>query len=431
VPFAALARPGLFAAAARHRDYRLYVIGNTISLPGNWLQSAAQAWLVLSLTHSAAAVGSVTFWTFLPYATVGLAAGPVADVLNPRHVLVATQAALAAAAVLLAVVSTTSHADMLVMDLIAAFRGCALVLNNPARQVLLVRIVGRQDLKSALSLNSAVSNAGRVAGPAVSGVLMAQAGISVCFWLNAASFLPLIAAIALIRPRPGPVARRMRLSRTAADLLAGLRYAAHHRSMWLAAGLLAVAAVFTINFPVLLPVYTAQVLHAGPSVYGALYSLLGLGSLFGAVTASASKTARWGSLLTAAAVFGIGEIALGIFPNTAAACAAVLLTGAGYSAYTTTTSTMMQLSAPDEMQGRAGALYSYIFTGSNPVTSVLMGDLAQASTAAAAFSAGGIALCTATAGACLLLHLTKPLPAQTPAGQEPGNRPGSSRPADG
>lgn len=415
--FAALARPGLFAAAARHRDYRLYVIGNIISLPGNWLQSAAQAWLVLELTHSAAAVGSVTFWTFLPYAALGIAAGPVVDMLNPRQVLLATQAALAAAAVLLALLSMSRHADMLDMDLIASLRGCALVLNNPARQVLLVRIVGRQDLKSALSLNSAVNNVGRVGGPALAGVLIARVGISTCFWLNAASFVPLIAAIASARPSPRPGARRPGVSRAARDLLAGLRYAVHHRTMRLAAGLLAVAAIFTVNFSVLLPVYTAQVLRAGPSVYGLLYSLLGLGSLLGAVAASASKTARWGNLLVAAAAFGGGEIILGLAPLTGVAVAAVLLTGAGYSAYTTTTNTMMQLNAPDEMQGRVGALYSYIFTGSNPVTSLLMGDLAQLSSAAVAFSVGGSALCAAAA-ACSLLRPGEPQTGRTPPARE-------------
>jgi predicted MFS family arabinose efflux permease len=401
-------RRRMFGSLKRHPYYRLYVAGNVISLPGNWLQSAAQAWMVLDATHSAAAVGSVTFWTFLPYAVFGIVAGPVVDRLDPRRVLIATQAALALAAGLLAVLAMSRHVVMLDMDLIAAFRGIALVLNNPARQVLLVRIVGRQDLRNAISLNSAVNNMGRIFGPVLSGVLIARTGISTCFWLNAASFLPFIAAVAVMRLAPRPAAARPDVTSVGRDLLDGFRYALRNRTLLLAASILLVAAVFSINFSVLLPVYTAQVLHAGPAVYGILYSLLGLGSLLGAVVASNVSTSRWSGILLSAMLFGAGEIVLGSFRDLGVAYAAAVLTGAGYTFYTTNTSAVMQLVSPDEMQGRTSALYSYIFTGSNPVTALLMGDLAQSSGAGVAFSVGGIALCATAGMACLLLCLREP-----------------------
>ena len=189
----------MLASLQRHRNYRLYFAGQFVSQIGTWLQTAAQAWLILELTHSAQAVGVLGFFFYGPYAVLGLVGGALADRWDRQKTLLVTQVAMALCALLLALAVYGHFATVWFIDAVAFVRGVVLVFNSPSRQALMVQLVGRSELGNAIALNSSLNNATRIVGPALAGVLIETTGLGMCFLLNAISFIPVIWAIAAMR----------------------------------------------------------------------------------------------------------------------------------------------------------------------------------------------------------------------------------------
>jgi MFS family permease len=404
----------VLASLQRHRNYRLYFAGQFVSQIGTWLQTAAQSWLILELTHSAQAVGVLGFCFYGPYAVLGLLGGALADRWDRRMTLLIGQVAMALCAALLALVVFTHFASVWIIDAIAVVRGTVLVFNNPSRQALIVQLVGRSELGNAIALNSSLNNATRIIGPALAGVLIDTTGLGVCFALNAISFIPVIWAIAVMRTNEFHTQADIRPSVPLLESIRiGLRYARHTKTVAIVLTMMFVVSFLAINFNVLLPVLALQTMHGGPQTYGWIAAVFGLGALIGALIAAARARASRRLLLSACAVFGVAQCILAPQHHFFPVALALLATGIAYTIYTAGTNAFVQLATPGFLQGRVGGLYNYVFLASGPLGSLLAGWLCERGGTALAFAAGGVA---ALAMAVFGL-LTNPWPMPTGTGR--------------
>ena len=303
----------MFASLQRHRNYRLYFSGQFVSQIGTWLQTAAQAWLILDLTHSAQAVGVLGFFFYGPYAVLGLVGGAVADRWDRRRTLLVTQVAMAICALLLALAVYAHFTSVWFIDTIALVRGIILVFNSPSRQALMVQLVGRSELSNAIALNSSLNNATRIVGPALAGILIDTTGLGMCFLLNAISFIPVIWAIAAMRTSEyHPQADLRRGGALLDSIRDGLRYARHTKTLAIVLVMMFVVSFFAINFNVLLPVLAQQTLHGGAQTFGWIAAVFGLGAMIGALISASRARASRRLLLSACVIFGAAQCVLAL-----------------------------------------------------------------------------------------------------------------------
>ena len=388
-----------FTSLRKHYNYRLYFSGQFLSQVGTWLQSAAMAWLVLQLTHSAFAVGLLAFWQFGPYALLGLFGGALADRMDHRKTLIATQVALALCSTIIAILTLTNTVVLWEAYAIAAMRGLSLVLNNPSRQAFIFQMVGREELPNAIALNSSLANATRILGPGIGGILIAAFGVGVCFAIDALSYVAVIIALLLMRVDELMKQEQGRRTTMWTSVVEGLRYVRETPPLRIALIMFTVIAMVCINFSVLLPLLASDTLHAGAEIYGLLTACFGAGALAGALISASIGRATWPVLLVGAAGFGLGEFLLAPQRTVVGAVLLLLATGICYTIYTSTTNALVQLSAPPYLQGRVAGLYSYIFAGSSPFGALLAGSLAaQGGTDLAFVVAGVVALGSALFG---------------------------------
>ncbi len=266
---AAILRAGArtFLSVRKHRNYRLFFTGQVISNIGTWMQRVAQAWLVLSLTHSPVAVGILALCQFMPFTLFSMVAGVVVDRLDAWRTVIATQCTQMLLASTIAAVALAGVAQAWHVYVIAALMGLVQVLDAPSRQSLTFRMVGPLELPNAISLNSGVFNGARIFGPALGGVLIAAAGAGVCFAVNAASYIAVLTGLLLMRPQEfHAVERRERPRTLLTGLKEGISFARRDEQIWLMLTLVAVMSTFCLNFNVLLPVLAKQTLHSGPQV---------------------------------------------------------------------------------------------------------------------------------------------------------------------
>jgi MFS family permease len=391
----------LFASLRRHRNYRLYFGGQLVSQLGTWLQNAAQAWLVLDITHSATMVGVLAFCLYTPYALLGLFGGALADRLDRQRIMVVTQFGMAICAAALAVVAYARVDSVIAIDIIAAVRGTVMAFNNPARQALMIQLVGRSELSNAIALNASLNNATRILGPALAGILIASVGVAACFALNALSFVPIIIALLAMRPAEffaSGVRGSGPLLKSIGD---GLAYARRTKTVAVVLSMLFVVSTMSINFDVLLPVLARITLHGGPQVYGVIAAVFGLGAFTGAVTAASRKRVSRTLLLVASAGFGLALCFVAAQHSVIGAALALFLTGLCYTLYTASSNALVQIAAPPHMQGRIAGLYNYVFLSSGPVGSLIAGWLADRSPSLAFLVAGISAIVMALIGFAL------------------------------
>jgi MFS family permease len=393
------ARGGTFASVRRHRNYRLWFTGQVVSVTGTWVQNVAQAWLVLQLTHSASAVGVLAACQFGPFAVLGLLGGVISDRLDNRRTLVGTQAASMLCATLLAVLALTHLAVAWEVDALAALSGLVMVMDTPSRQAFTMQMVGRRELPNAIALNSSLFNASRIMGPGLGGLIIASAGVGLCFLINAASYLAVLAALLLMRREElHPVVRSQTRTSVLRGLRDGLAYAWATPPVLLVLLVMLVVATISINFNVLLPVLASHTLHSGPEVFGALSACFGAGALAGALLSATLARASWPVLLGGAATLGAGELLLA--PQRSLLPAAIILAviGVAFSLFTSNSNSTLQLHVPDHLRGRVLSLYAYVFFGTAPLGGVLTGWLSQRGTTPALLVAGGTALVAAAGG---------------------------------
>src|SRR5689334_15560666 len=299
------------------RNYRVFFLGMLVSATGTWMQSVAQGWLVLKLTGSGTMVGLVTAAQFLPMLLGGVFGGVIADRFDKRRILFVSQSVLGIAAGLLAVVTLTGVVQTWMVFACALLTGCGTVIDNPTRQAFVSELVGPDKVANAVALNSAMFNAARIVGPALAGLLILIAGTGTCFAYNAVSYVAVLISLTLLRPdelhRGKPVARGK------GQVRAGLRYAWHMPELRSTILLVAVVGTFALNFTVLTPLLVRFTFDAGPGTLGLLTSLMGAGSLVGALVAAARAKPTPKVLIGAAGALGLAMLGVAVAPTVAIA----------------------------------------------------------------------------------------------------------------
>jgi MFS family permease len=369
-------------------NYRRYFFGQLISLSGTWMQTVAETWLVLQLTHSGVAVGAAAALQFSPMLLGGAWGGLIADRLPKRRLLIATQSAMALPALALLTLTVT-HALALWMLYLAIFaRGAVNAIDNPTRQAFTVELVGPERLVNAVSLHSAIVNGARTVGPALAGVTIATLGVEPCFALNALSFGAMIVALhGMDRSALRPAARA---ARERGQLREALRYVRVTPQLWIPLALMAVVGTFTFNFQVLLPLMATFTFHGGASAYALLTSAMGIGAILGAVANGARTRVRPALLAGSAVVFGVLTLLLAATPAVLGAALALVAVGAASVVFAASVNSALQLAVDPAMRGRVMALYSVVFIGSTPIGGPLMGWIANGPGPRAALALGGV-----------------------------------------
>jgi len=359
----------------RHRNFRLFWTGQLVSLIGTWMQSVAQAWLMHRLTDSAFMLGLLGFAQFIPVTAFSIWAGVIVDRVDKRRLLLITQILAFVQAVALAALSATGHAQPWMVLALAFGFGLVNAFDLPVRQSILVEMVGREDLSNAIALNSAAFNVARILGPAFAGVLVSTIGETGCFWLNAASYVAVIASLLAIR-LPGRVPSSQM---TLGSLQDGIRYAIGTTSIRNLLVLLAICGGFGFQYNTLLPVFARTIFHADARVYGALMSAFGVGSLIAALSMTRALD-RWGlrrNLLVGLIGSGVGLALFAWSRWLPLTLAMGLLAGYGLILYVASTNTLVQMTTEDRYRGRVMSLYTFMFIGTTPLGALMAGWIAE------------------------------------------------------
>ena len=391
-------------ASLKHRNYRLFFVGQVVSVTGTWMQNIAMAWLVLELTGSPFAVGVLVLCQFLPFSILGLFAGVFADRLDPRRLVMATQAAAMVTATILALLTLLGDAQPWQVYLLAVVRGTVLVFDAPARQAFTYQMVGPAELPNAVALNSSLFNAARVVGPAIGGVIVAAFGPGFCFAANAVSFLAVLVALEAMNTRElVPLKRDGTRPAIFAGTWEALRYARRSRRVGIVLALVAAVSTFAFNFNVLLPVLAGETLGKGPEVFGILSASFGAGALVGALLSATIARASFKLLLLGTAGFGLSELLLAPAQTLVMAAACLFAAGLCFTVWSANANASLQLRVPDAIRGRVLGLYFYAFLGLQPVGGLVSGWLADVGGTALAFAVGGTITLAATGVAIVKL----------------------------
>ena len=355
------------------------------------MQRVAQAWLVLSLTHSPFAVGILALCQFMPFTLFSLLAGVIVDRLDAWRTVIGTQLTQMVLASTIAVIALTGVARPWHVYVIAALMGLVQVLDAPSRQQLTFRMVGPLELPNAISLNSGLFNGARIFGPALGGVLIAAAGAGFCFGVNAVSYVAVLAGLMMMRPEEfHPVERRER-PRIVAGLKEGLRFARSDEQVWLMLTLVFVMSTFCLNYNVLLPVLAKQTLHSGPEVFGLLSGVFGGGALLGALISAHMSRATMGTTVLGSAGFALSELLLAPVRTTFVAALLLFFGGLCFTTWSSNSNSLIQLAAPDHLRGRVIGIYFFAFAGSGTAGGILAGWLTAAGGTELGFAVAGIA----------------------------------------
>jgi MFS family permease len=383
-------RARTFRSLRRHRNYRIFFTGQVVSLAGTWMQNVALAWLVIELSGSAIAIGALAFWRFVPFTVFGLVAGVVADRIESRKLVMATQGAAMAISVALAVVTLTGTATLTIVYVLAALGGVALAFDAPGRQSLTFQMVGPRELPNAVALNSGLFNGSRIIGPAIAGLVIAAVGTGLCFVVNAVSFLAVLTALLLVREEELLAVEKDPSARVIDGLRRAFAYAWHDPQLRLVLSVVAVVSTVGFNFHVLVPLLAADTLHVGPEGFGFLSAAFGMGALVGALAAATFREASWRMFAIGTASFGV--LALLLAPVQNARLAGVILVGIGisFTLFTANANALVQLAAPDHLRGRLVAVYLFAFVGVAPVGGLFAGWLASVGGTTLAFAVAGV-----------------------------------------
>lgn len=380
----------------RHRNFRLFFAGQIISLTGTWMQSVAQAWLVYRLTDSAFLLGLAGFLGQIPVFLFAAFGGALADRTDRRRILVATQAAAMLLAGTLAWLTLTGRVEVWQILVLAAVLGIVNAFDIPTRQSFIFDLVGRDDLMNAIALNSSMFNAARIAGPAVAGALIVAVGEGWCFFVNAVSYIAVIASLGVIRmpaKARAPIAGSMFSS--IAEGLSFVERTAPIRALLLLLGLVSLVGM---PYAVLMPIFADRILHGGASELGLLMSASGLGALCGALVLAARRGLRglgaW--VVYSCAAFGAGLIFFAFSRSLWLSAALLVPVGLFVMIQMASSNTLIQSMTPDHLRGRVMAVYSMMFMGMAPVGALLAGALANTLGAPMTVAIGGI-VCIAAA----------------------------------
>lgn len=382
--------------ALRHRDFRLYAVGMAVSLAGTWMQNLAQAWLVYRLTRSEWMLGLTWFCASVPVLILSPIAGAVADRFPRRRIVMVTQAVAMAQAAALAGLTLSGRVEIWHVLALAAVLGVSNAFDIPGRQALFIRLVGKDDLLNAISLNSAIFNMARIVGPSAGGFIVAHTGEGVCFLLNAVTYVAVLGSLAAMRVKE----ERAESAETPLEgLRAGIGFVMRTPEVKAILVLCGMISIATSPGSTLAPVFAEGIFGMGPRGLGMLTAGMGAGAILGTLGLARRRGARglpgviFGSALTLSAAMALFAAS----PSFWLCLAMMPLIGLSVMRHSASANTVVQVSIPDEYRGRVMGLYSMMVIGMTPVGSLLSGALAEAVGSRATMMAGAVG-CLAAAG---------------------------------
>jgi len=396
-------QPRQMISSLRQRNYRLFFFGQIISVAGTWMQTVAQSFLVLDLTHSGTQLGLTTAVRFLPMLLFGPLGGLFADRRNKQRVLLVTQTLAGLLAGAFAILIETKSIHLWIVYLLALALGFVNVFDNPARQSFISEMVSAPDLPNAVTLNSVAMNMARVFGAALGGVIAAAIGLALCFGCNALSFAAVL--ISLLAMRKSELFPAKRVARKKGQVRQGLRYVRSTPELLIPLVMIAVVGTLAWEFQVTLPLMATKVFHGGAAAYGVMASVMGAGAVVGGLISAARSRPRARALCVAAVGWGIAILAAAVAPNMAIELAALVFVGYGSITFNSLAKTTLQLAARPEMRGRVMALWGLAWLGSTPIGGPIVGWIGQNAGARWSLVIGGLA--TLICGILALPALTR------------------------
>jgi MFS family permease len=389
---------GTGLGALAHRNFRLFFVGQGISLIGTWMQNIGEGWLVLTLTNSPFYVGLVSALSSLGVLLFTIYAGIIADRTDKRRTIIIAQVLFMLEAFAVAILVWSHVVQVWQVMLLATLLGIASAFDIPTRQSFIVEMVGKEDLMGAIALNSSLFNAARVIGPAIAGALIGVVGIAWCYFLNGLSYIAVIAGLLMMRlpafvPHPA-----------ASSAWTGFRevwaFVTSDRRMRALVVLTATFSVFGFPYITMMPVFARDVLHRGAGGYGALTSSIGVGAMLGAlgVAIGARRIRSRGRLmLTGGAAFGVLLVLFSASRTFALSMVLLSFAGCAMIINNSLVNTLLQTAVPDGMRGRLMGFYSFMFVGMAPFGAFLVGLVAERYGAPVAVAGGGSIIALAVA----------------------------------
>lgn len=357
------------------RNYRLFFLGQVVSVSGTWMQRVAQSWLVLEITNSGTAVGAVTALQAAPVLILGTFGGSLADRLDKRRLLMVTQIAAGTLAVGLAILVLTDRVELWMIYGFALLLGVSSSVDSPARQAFVMEMVGRDKLTNALGLNSVLVNVARMIGPAIAGLLIVAAGIGLCFLFNGLSYLALIVALLLMdtsQLEKGDTRdskeRRMR---------AAFAYVRGTRELMVPLLMVVVISIFVYEFEVILPLLARFTFGGDAGTFGTMFGAIGVGALIGGLHTASRSRSPDDSLAAAAILLCVGMAATTFAPTLIFALIALVLVGAAGTGFLALANSSLQLKSPTESRGFVVGLWAVAFLGSRPFGALLIGYVGE------------------------------------------------------
>jgi MFS family permease len=382
-----MSNPGRFSALS-FRDFRLFWFGQLVSLSGTWMQSVAQGWLVYRLTKSPLYLGMVAAAAALPILLFTLIGGIIADRFPKRNLLLVTQALSVAPALILGILTSLGTIRVWQVAVLAALLGTINAIDIPTRQSFLIEMVGRGHVVNAIALNSAAFNGARILGPMIAGISIQYFGLPACFFINAASFLAVIAALAKMEARGD---NYVKSEGAIKDFKKGIAFIRGEGEIKRTMALIAIFSLVGLPYITLLPVFAAEVFHRGAEGLGLLVGASGVGALAAALgiamMGNIEHKTRFMSL--AGLCFSFALLFFALSKTFWLSLVVIMIGGWGMVSYLATANSFIQVSVPDELRGRVMSVYAFVFLGLVPVGNSIMGVSADALGTTNAVAAGG------------------------------------------
>ena len=371
------------------RNYRLYIIGQGISLSGTWMQTVAQGLLVLRLTHSGTALGLVTALQTIPVLLMGPWGGVIADRFPKRSILYFTQISASLCSLTMGALVLGGWIRIWMVYITAVILGIIKVFDNPTRQTFVREMVGKELLANAVSLNSTEFNLARVVGPSLAGIFVATIGLGWCFIVDAVSYTLVVSMLYMMDGKallPNP-----RVSQTKGQLTAGLKYVRSTPVLFNLLVMMGIVGMLTYEFSVSLPLLSEFTLNAGDSGYAALTAAMGIGAVFGGLYTAGKRRTGPRLLSLSAFLFGVSVLLVSFAPNLTAAVAAMVIVGFFSINFTSLGNVTLQTQSRPDMQGRVMALWSVAVLGTTPIGGPLIGSIGEHAGARWSLVVGGLA----------------------------------------
>src|SRR5687768_11509922 len=379
-----------FRVLQQHRNFRLFWIGQTVSLTGTWMQQVAQGWLALQLSDSAFIVGLVSAAGSLPILFLSLFAGVFVDRMDKLKIVTIAQVLLSIQTIVLWWMVWSGRIDIPSLVALAAVNGLISAVEIPARQSLIVDLVGREDIVDAVALNSGGFNVARIIGPSIAAAVIASVGLAWCFGINALSYIAVIGCLFAVKlPRFVPAERQ---NRAFHDFKEGIEYIRSRREVLGLIGVMAVYSIFGFQYLTLMPVIARDVLHTDASGYGLLVTFVGVGAVSGAlVLAALSARVRRGKLVTYSAYSFATLLLIFSFVDVKEIAAIVLLfLGLTMLINGALANGILQSVVPDALRGRVMAAYVFVYVGFTPIGSLIAGAFARVTSVQWAIGTGAV-----------------------------------------